>query len=82
MDENLANEKLDILKWIEDLQDENIIEDLLKLKKWSEEKTSVNESKKEYTVTNDFEERWSKGIPHDEMKNRSREFIRNLPWEK
>lgn len=82
MNENIASKKQDILKWIDDLQDKNIIEDLLKLKKRSEEHILVNESKLEYTIVDDFEKRWAKGVAHDEMMNRTREFIRNLPWEK
>jgi len=75
MDENLAKEKLDILKWIEDLQDENIIEDLLKLKKSSEENSSVNESKLEYAVTDDFEERWAKGLTSEESRAETKRRI-------
>ena len=76
MDENLAKEKLDILKWIEDLQDENIIEDLLKLKKSSEKNTSVNESKLEYAVTDDFEERWARGLTKEQSIERTKGKIR------
>lgn len=78
MDGNIERHKKEIIHWIDSLEDESIIRKLLDLK----EKTShsVNESKAEYLIKDDFEERWAKGISHDEMKRRTLEYISNLPW--
>lgn len=80
MNSDFANKKNELLQWISDLQDENMVLQLLELKDRVNISTSVNESKTEYAVKDDFEERWAKGISHEEMKKKTREYISKLPW--
>ncbi len=78
MDDNIERNKEEIIHWIDSLEDESIIRKLVDLKEKASQ--SVNESKAEYLIKDDFEKRWAKGISHDEMKRRTLEYISNLPW--
>ncbi|KFC19487.1 hypothetical protein [Chryseobacterium sp. FH1] len=80
MSSDFINNKNEILQWISELQDEDIISELLELKNNVELSSYINEPKTEYAVKDDFEERWAKGISHEEMKKRTRDYISNLPW--
>jgi len=75
MDENLIKDKMKILQWLEELQDKNVIAELLKLKQISEQNNSVNESKLEYVVADDFEERWAKGLTSEESRAETKRRI-------
>lgn len=80
MNSDFINKKKEILQWISDLQDGEIISELLELKNNLAPVDSVNEPKTEYALKNDFEERWAKGISHEEMRRRTKEYISGLPW--
>lgn len=80
MSSDFINKKNELLHWISKLQDENIISELLELKRNVELSSYVNEPKAEYALKDDFEERWARGISHEEMKNRTKDYISNLPW--
>ena len=78
MSSDFINKKKELLKWISELQDEEMILEILKIK--DDFENLVNEPKAEYIVTDDFEERWARGISHVEMKRRTKDYISNLPW--
>lgn len=49
----------------------------------SEERASVvSDIEAEYAVKDDFDERFTKGLTPAESRQRTREFISNLPWKK
>lgn len=78
MNEDLEQIKQVLIKWISESQDEETILEILKIK--NDYQGLVYEPKAEYIVKDDFEERWSRGISHTEMKKRTKEYISNLPW--
>lgn len=82
MDLKYLQKKEHLIDWISKLEDEEIIAQLLKLKKELERSFVVSEPETEYAVKDDFEEAFANGIPHDEMRKRTVEYIRNLPWKK
>lgn len=79
MNEIFKKQKKEILDWIENLENEDVIKKLLDIK--YDVENSVYEARTEYTVKDDFEERWEKSISHEEMKSRTLNHISNLPWE-
>lgn len=80
MNENAEQLKRQLIAWVNSIEDIDVIQKLLDLKARCAVSDSVNESKAEYLIKDDFEERWAKGISHDEMKRRTLEYISNLPW--
>lgn len=49
----------------------------------SEEPTTVvSDTKSDYAVKDDFDERFAKGLTPTESRERTRQFISNLPWKK
>ena len=76
MNEIFKKQKKEILDWIENLENEDVIKKLLDIK--YDVENSVYEARAEYTVKDDFEERWEKGLTpiqaRDETKRRIREW--------
>ncbi len=67
----LSNEieiqKQELIDWITTINDVSILEDLTELKRRD---------------TFNFEEEFKKGITGEELKRRTTEFLKNLPWKK
>ncbi|MCD9855963.1 hypothetical protein LUD75_14650 [Epilithonimonas sp. JDS] len=76
MNSDLNNKKTELLQWISDLQDKDVILELLELKNNLKISSSVNESKTEYALKDDFEERWAKGLTKEQSIERSKSKIR------
>ena len=76
MNSDFANKKNELLQWISDLQDENMVLQLLELKDRVNISTSVNESKTEYAVKDDFEERWAKGFSSEQSREMTKRRIK------
>jgi len=64
---DLATQKKDLIKWIHSIEDSDVLKKLESIK--SEE-------------TFDFDKEWERGISIEEARNKSKEFIKSLPWEK
>lgn len=82
MENPISEAKKELMQWIKDLDELDVIAELLELKEKSANANVLAEPQTEYAVVDDFEERFAKGIPHDEMVRRTTEFINNLPWKK
>ncbi len=80
MNENTERLKKQLIAWVNSIEDEDVIQKLMDLKARFTVSDSVNEPKAEYCIEDNFEERWSRGIPHAEMKKKTLEYISNLPW--
>ena len=74
--------KKDLINWISQLDDLEVLSDLMEFKENNHNADFVSDPQTEYQVKDDFEEKFAKGIPHEEMKRRTLEYIHNLPWEK
>lgn len=64
---NLASEKSELIKWINSLENPSIIAELNKIRK------------REHF---DFEKEQERGISGEEMKKRTTDFLKTLPWKK
>ena len=64
---DLATQKKDLIKWIHTIEDSAVLKKLESIK--SEE-------------TFDFDKEWERSISIEEARNKSKEFIKSLPWEK
>ena len=64
---DLAAQKNDLIKWIQSIEDSDILNKLEFIK--SEE-------------TFDFDKEWERGVSIEEARNKSKEFIKALPWGK
>ncbi|WP_326984770.1 hypothetical protein VUJ46_09645 [Chryseobacterium sp. MYb264] len=62
---NISAEKNEIIKWIYSLENPEIIEEINKIRK-----------RKSF----DFEKEWERGIPVEELRKRTKDFIKTLPW--
>ena len=74
MNSDFANKKNELLQWISGLQDEETILEILKIK--NDFESLVKESKVEYIVADDFEERWAKGLTKEQSIERTKNKIR------
>lgn len=74
MNSDFINEKKELLQWISGLQDEETILEILKIK--NDFESLVKESKVEYIVADDFEERWAKGLTKEQSIERTKNKIR------
>jgi hypothetical protein len=67
----LSNEieiqKQELINWIATINDFSVLEDLIELKRRD---------------TFNFEEEFKKGITGEELKRRTTEFLKTLPWKK
>lgn len=61
---NISAEKNEIIKWINSLENPEIIEEINKIRK-----------RKSF----DFEKEWERGIPIEELRKRTKDFIKTLP---
>jgi len=66
---DIAVEKIEIIKWINSLENPTIIEQIKRIKKRE-------------TGAFDFEKEWQNGITSDELRKSTKEFLNSLPWKK
>ncbi|RZJ48277.1 MAG: hypothetical protein EOO19_07635 [Chryseobacterium sp.] len=64
---NISAEKNEIVKWVNSLENPVLIDEINKIRK----KSSF-----------DFEKEWERGISGEELKTRTKEFLKSLPWKK
>lgn len=64
---NLASEKNELIKWIHTVENPAVIDELKKIR-----------GKNAF----DFEKEWERGISGEELKKRTKEFLKTLPWKK
>ncbi|MBU4538266.1 MAG: hypothetical protein L6264_10460 [Weeksellaceae bacterium] len=79
MHEKSLHQKQEILNWLLSLEDEVMISKIDEFRKEMLSHHIVSESQTEFNVKDDFDERFAKGIPHEEMKKRTAEYINSLP---
>lgn len=82
MKDKISHQKNELLQWILSLEDASIIKEINDFRKEILSRNFFAESQTEYQVNDDFDERFASGIPHDEMKRKTLEYIENLPWKK
>ena len=82
MENPILKAKKDLMKWISNLDDLEILSELMEFKEKNIDADCVEESRAEYAIADDFDEQFAKGITHDEMRRKTREFISSLPWKK
>ncbi len=63
----LSIQKQELIDWIATINDVSVLEDLTELKRRD---------------TFNFEEEFKKGITGEELKRRTTEFLKTLPWKK
>jgi len=80
MENPILEAKKELIQWIKEMDELDDIAELLEIKNRKTSVHQVAESQAEYAVKDDFDERFAKGIPHDEMKRRTFAFIESLPW--
>ncbi len=66
---DIAVEKKEIIQWINSLDNPFIIEQIKRIKK----------SEAEFF---DFEREWEKGLPINEARKKTADFIKSLPWKR
>ncbi|WP_379963528.1 hypothetical protein [Epilithonimonas sp. UC225_85] len=76
MNSDLVHKKNELLLWISDLQDENMVSKLLEIKNNLNLPASINESKAEYAVKDDFEKRWEKGLTSEQSREETKRRIK------
>ncbi|WP_417431171.1 hypothetical protein [Halpernia sp.] len=83
MENPILEAKTDLIKWISNLDDLEVLSELINFKEKNKFADCFEESRAEYILQDeDFDERFAKGIPHDEMRKRTSTFISSLPWKK
>ena len=82
MENPIIEAKKEIIEWVKNLDDLETIQELLDLKNENSSPSQVFEPSTEYALKDDFDERFAKGIPHDEMRRRTIAHINSLPWKK
>lgn len=80
MEDPIVEAKKELINWIREMDDLDKIQELLDLKNSENQNAKVAETQAEYAIKDDFDERFAKGISHQEMKRRTIEHIRSLPW--
>lgn len=80
MENPILEAKKELIQWIKEMDELEDIAELLEIKNRKTSVHQVAESQAEYAVKDDFDERFARGIPHDEMKRRTFAFIESLPW--
>jgi L-lysine 2,3-aminomutase len=80
MEDPIVEAKKELINWIREMDDLDKIQELLNLKNSENQNAKVAETQAEYAINDDFDERFAKGISHQEMKRRTIEHIRSLPW--
>lgn len=64
---NVLTRKNELIKWISSIEDIAILNEIEKIKQYK---------------TFDFDKEFERGISGDELKKKTTQFIKNLPWKK
>lgn len=80
MENPIIEAKKELIQWIKEMNEFEDIAELLEIKNRMVSNGNVAEAHAEYVVKDDFDERFAKGISHEEMKKRTFAFIESLPW--
>ena len=64
---NIVTQKENLIKWIQTIEDSKILNKLESIK--SED-------------TFDFEKEWARSISGDELREKTKKYIKSLPWKK
>ena len=78
MDTNIAINKLELTKWIIDLEDKNILDEIMQLMKHKKETHFYTEEE----ARRISQEKIEAGITGEELKKRMFDYIDTLPWKK
>lgn len=68
MENPILEAKKELIQWIKEMDELEDIAELLELKEQKTSGNKVAEAQAEYAVKDDFDERFAKGISHEEMK--------------
>ncbi|MCU7616809.1 hypothetical protein NZ698_06330 [Chryseobacterium sp. PBS4-4] len=80
MENPITEAKKELIQWIKDMEELEDIAELMKIKSRMTSDGKVAEQQPQYVVEDDFDARFAKGISHTEMRRRTIEHVRNLPW--
>lgn len=80
MENPILEAKKNLIQWISNLDDLEALSELMEVKTKHRSADVFADAQTEYEIKDDFDERFAKGISHQEMKRRTIEHIRNLPW--
>ena len=64
----VLEQKKEIVDWILSLENKEVLNDIYRFKK--------------QTTTFDFDKEFAKGITSEELKEKTTEFLKSLPWDK
>ncbi len=67
METKTLTQKQELIDWIASIENTDVIHELLNLKR---------------KATFDFDEEFKKGITGEELRKRTTEFLKTLPWKK
>ncbi|WP_193812838.1 hypothetical protein [Kaistella flava (ex Peng et al. 2021)] len=73
--------KKELIKWIKNLDDLETIQKVLDLKNFDEPASLVSDAQSEYSRTDDFDERFAKGLNPENARKESKKIIREW-WDK
>ncbi|MDQ0475662.1 MULTISPECIES: hypothetical protein [Chryseobacterium] len=82
MENPIIEIKKELIEWIKNLDDLESIQSLLELKNADQTALSFSDAQSEYTVKDDFDERFERGMTSKEFRRRIIQHIDSLPWEK
>jgi len=82
MEDPIFEAKKELIQWIKNMNELEEISEFLEIKNRIFSGDKVAESQAEYAVTDDFDERFAKGLTSAESRKRTKEFIGKLPWKK
>lgn len=80
MENPIIDAKKELIEWIGKIDDLNTIQELFDLKNKDNQYELVAETKPEYAVKDDFDERFAKGMSGEELIKRVYAHIESLPW--
>ena len=80
MENPILEAKKEIIEWVNNLDDLETIQELLDLKNENNSNSQIFEPSKEYSLKDDFDERFAKGITGNELLERLFAHIEILPW--
>jgi len=80
MEDPIFEAKKELIQWIKNMNELEEISELLEIKNRIFSGDKVAESQAEYAVTDDFDERFDKGMSGEELMKRVHKHIASLPW--
>lgn len=82
MNKSILQKKQRLIDWLLALDNPNTIIKLDDFKNELESQHYINEPQTAFAVTDDFEEKFTKGFTIKESRARTIHFIEELPWKK